>query len=163
MKVRVRVMPDGSVEMADAGAPAGAAERLSLIPAALPKEAVEVGSTWTREMSLPGTTSIGGAPGGHLTATFRLDSLTHGGDLAFISLHGEMLPDQHAERSSVAPRLQKGVVTGTLLLDRKRGWLTDSRFDISAQSTLAPPSGSDSSVMHFTMRVTQRVRTLDRK
>ena len=163
MKVRVRVMPDGTVEMADANAPVDAAETLALIPAALPKEPVEVGSTWKREMTLPTTTSIGRTPGGRLTATFRLDSLGRGGDLAYISLHGEMLPDEHAERSALAPRLDRGVVTGTLLLDRKRGWLTDSRFDISVQSTLAPPTAGDSTVMHFTMRVTQRMRTLDRK
>jgi hypothetical protein len=163
MKVRVRVMPDGTVEMADANASLDASETLALIPAALPKETVEVGSTWKREMTLPTTSSIGRTPGGRLTASFHLDSLTRGGDLAYISLRGEMLPDEHAERSALAPRLDKGVVTGTLLLDRKRGWLTDSRFDISVQSTLVPPTAGDSTVMHFTMRVTQRMRTLDRK
>jgi hypothetical protein len=163
MKVRVRVMPDGTVEMADANAPLDATETLALIPAALPKETVEVGSTWKREMTLPTTSSIGRTPGGRLTASFHLDSLTRGGELAYISLRGEMLPDEHAERSALAPRLDKGVVTGTLLLDRRRGWLTDSRFDISVQSTLAPPTAGDSTVMHFTMRVTQRMRTLDRK
>lgn len=163
MKVRVRVMPDGTVEMADANASLDATETLSLIPAALPKETVEVGSTWKREMTLPTTSSIGRTPGGRLTATFHLDSLARGGELAYISLRGEMLPDEHAERSALAPRLDKGVVTGTLLLDRRRGWLTDSRFDISVQSTLVPPAAGDSTVMHFTMRVTQRMRTLDRK
>jgi hypothetical protein len=163
MKVRVRVMPDGTVEMADANASLDASETLALIPAALPKETVEVGSTWKREMTLPTTSSIGRTPGGHLSASFHLDSLTRGGELAYISLRGEMLPDEHAERSALAPRLDKGVVTGTLLLDRKRGWLTDSRFDISVQSTLVPPTAGDSTVMHFTMRVTQRMRTLDRK
>jgi len=163
MKVRVRVMPDGTVEMADANASLDASETLALIPAALPKETVEVGSTWKREMTLPTTSSIGRTPGGRLTASFHLDSLTRGGDLAYISLRGEMLPDEHAERSALAPRLDKGLVTGTLLLDRKRGWLTDSRFDISVQSTLVPPTAGDSTVMHFTMRVTQRMRTLDRK
>ena len=163
MKVRVRVMPDGTVEMADANASLDASETLALIPAALPKETVEVGSTWKREMTLPTTSSIGRTPGGRLTASFRLDSLTRSGELAYISLRGEMLPDEHAERSALAPRLDKGVVTGTLLLDRRRGWLTDSRFDISVQSTLVPPTAGDSTVMHFTMRVTQRMRTLDRK
>ena len=165
MKVRVRVMPDGTVEMADDNAPAEATQTLALIPAALPRDPVDVGATWTREMSLPSTSSIGRTPAGRLRATFRFDSLAHGGDLAYISLHGEMLPEEHADRSGNAPRLEKGVVSGALLLDRKRGWLIDSRFDISVQSTLSTPAataGADD-VMHFTMRVSQRMRTLDRK
>lgn len=164
MKVRIRVTPDGTVEMADDNAPVGSAETLALIPAALPKEPVEVGATWTREMSLPSTSSIGRTPAGRLHATFRLDSLSRGGDLAYMSIHGEMLPDEHADQgASATPRLQKGVVSGTMLLDRKRGWLTESRFDISVQSTLATSAVGDDAVMHFTMRVTQRMRTLDRK
>jgi hypothetical protein len=150
--------------MADDNVPVDAAETLALIPAALPKEPVEVGATWTREMSLPSTSSIGRTPAGRLRATFRFDSLARGGDLAYISIHGDMLPDEHADQYAVAPRLQKGAVTGTLLLDRKRGWLTESRFDISVQSTLSSPvTAGDEAVMHFTMRVTQRMRMLDRK
>ena len=40
--------------------------------------------------------------------TFRLDSLTHGGDWAFVSMRGEMQPDQRSPIAGVGPVLEKG-------------------------------------------------------
>lgn len=162
MRVRMRVLPDGVVEMADADPQGTAAELLSLMPASLPRQAVLVGESWTREMVLPSSNPLG-APAGLLRATFRLDSLTRGGDLAFVSMRGDLLPADRPDTLSAAPALQRGTVKGTMQLDRKRGWLTDTRFEITVHSLLTPPRSSGGVPMRFLMRVTQRMRTLDRR
>jgi hypothetical protein len=160
MRVRLRLSPEGTVEMADGTGP-DVAEALSLIPAALPKGPVSVGDTWSREMSLPSTSGPAGGKRGRLHARFRLDSVGRGGDVAYLSMRGELLPDEKQPVSPTSPTLAKGKVTGAMQLDRKRGWLTESHFDISMESSLVPPAASGISAMRFLMRVTQRMRTLD--
>ena len=160
MRVRLRLTPEGTVEMAEGTGP-DVAETLSLIPAALPREAVSVGQSWTREMSLPAANGAGGGKRGRLHATFKLDSVGHGGDVAYLSMRGELLPDEKQPLSPTTPTLEKGRVTGAMQLDRKRGWLTESHFDITMQSSLVPPASSGIQAMRFLMRVTQRMRTLD--
>ena len=43
-------------------------------------------------MPLPAGTQFGAQLSGMLHVTFRLDSVTHGGELAFVSMRGEMQP-----------------------------------------------------------------------
>jgi len=159
VRVRLRLTPEGTVEMADGTGP-DVAETLSLIPAALPRTPVSVGDTWTRDMSLP-SSGPGPSTRGRLHATFRLDSVGRGGDVAYLSMRGELQPDEKQPVSPTSPTLEKGKVTGAMQLDRKRGWLTESHFDITMQSSLVPPASSGVSAMRFLMRVTQRMRTLD--
>jgi hypothetical protein len=49
-----------------------------------------------------------------------------------------------------------------MLVDRARGWLTESQFTIVAHSVLRVP-GSDDTVLRFETRVTQRMKTIEKR
>jgi hypothetical protein len=48
-------------------------------------------------------------------------------------------------------------------LDRVRGWMTDSRIVITLKSLIAPPPSIGLAPMKFVTRVTQRLRTMDKR
>jgi hypothetical protein len=96
-----------------------------------------------------------------LYLTFRFDSLTHGGEWAFVSMHGEMRPLRGPGASSMV--LERGVVTGTMLVDQRRGWLTESWFNITMSSLVTPPLTAGLVSMHTDMHITQHMRALDRR
>lgn len=163
-RVRFRVSPDGTVGMNEAndGAPREVAQVVSLMPAAFPKGPIDVGESWIREMPLPTGAQFGAQLSGKLHVTFRLDSLTHGGDWAFVSMRGEMQPATGPGSSSDVV-LEKGVVNGTMLVDQKRGWLTESWFSIVVASVTTPAPSTGILSMHVQIRVTQHMQTLARR
>ncbi|MDB4875225.1 MAG: hypothetical protein JWM41_1671 [Gemmatimonadetes bacterium] len=163
-RVRFRVSPDGSVGMNQSGdgAPREIAQVVSLMPAAFPKGPITVGESWIREMPLPTGAQFGAQLSGKLHVTFRFDSLTHGGDWAFVSMRGEMQPATGPGAAS-GTVLEKGLVTGTMLVDQKRGWLTESWFSIVVSSMTTPPAATGFLSMHMQMRITQHMRTADRR
>ena len=134
------------------------AEALSAMPAVFPRRAMAVGQTWTREMPLPSGGALGARGSGHVRAVFKLDSLSKGGTNAFISMRGDILPDSTQQGVALS-----GSITGTMELDRARGWMTESIFQIVLTSMIAPPSASGFAPMKFVTHVTQRLRTLDRR
>lgn len=159
-RVRFQVQPDGLVAMGDGGdhAPHEVSEVVSVMPAAFPSTPVIVGATWTRDMPLPAGTQLGAALSGKLHVSFRLDSVARGGDLAYVSMRGDLRPGGGtASNSGLAS--EKGSVSGTMLVDRRRGWLTDSRFNIVISSSVAPPAATGAAIMHMQVRVTQHMRT----
>lgn len=163
----LRISPDGTVSLADSGASGSrdVAEAVSLMPAAFPRGPVEVGYTWSRDMPLPGGGRVapgGGSANGWLHTKFRLDSLSHSGKIAYVSVRGEMNPDPDASQPSVGAMLQNGSVSGTMLVDRTRGWLTESQFTVVAHSIVRVP-GTDDTVMRFETRVTQRMTTVEKR
>jgi hypothetical protein len=163
-RTRFRVAPDGSVGMNETGSGATreVAQVVSLMPAAFPKSAINVGESWIREMPVPAGTQFGAQISGKLYVTFRFDSLTHGGEWAFVSMRGEMKPAAGTGSASGA-MLQKGAVSGTMLVDQKRGWLTESWFSIVMSSVITPPLTTGLGSMHMQMRITQHMHTADRR
>lgn len=145
-RVRLRLGTDGAVTLLDPSAPAVAvaalAPILERVPAVFPEGAVGVGDRWTRRVALPG------AEGDAVVAEFRLDSLTHHGDRAWVSVRGGM--DDAAAQAETA-----GTVQGWLLLDRRRGWIVASRLVLALRTVArrgnAPP-------MRFSLRLEQRMR-----
>jgi hypothetical protein len=166
--ITLRISPDGTVSLADTTTDISRdlAETVSLMPAAFPRGPVEVGYTWSREMPLPVGGRIapgGGSPNGWLRTKFRLDSLSRHGTIAYVSMRGEMTPDPDAAaRRAVGPMLEAGTVTGTMLVDRARGWLTESQFTIVAHSIVRVP-GSEDTMMRFDTRVTQHMKTVEKR
>ena len=55
-----------------------------------------------------------------------------------------------------------GRMSGEMQVDRRRGWMTDSRFTLLVMSLVAPPAGAASAPMRFLTKVTQRLRTMDK-
>lgn len=162
-RVRFRVAPDGAVGMNETdGVSRDVAQVVSLMPAAFPKSAIAVGESWVREMPLPTGSQLGAQMSGKLHVTFRFDSLTHGGDWAFVSMRGEMLP-MVGYGSASTTDLEKGVVNGTMLVDQRRGWLTESWFTIVVTSVISPPLVTGIVSMHMQMRITQHMQTAERR
>ena len=165
--MQLRIAPNGTVSVVDSAtdAPRELASIVALMPGALPSGPVQVGFTWGREMPLPGGSKVaqGGPVSGWLHAKFRLDSLGRRGTLAFISMRGEMAADPDAAGAAVGTSvIERGVVSGTMVVDRRRGWLTESRFSIVVHSLVRVP-GSEDTVMRVETRVTQRMKTVDRR
>jgi hypothetical protein len=159
-----RLAEDGTMRVVDeeTGANRGTSELVALMPAALPTAPVAVGESWTR--SIPMVVARGSADEGVVRASFRLDSVSRDESLAYISMRGDMRRDS-VPAGPPRGTLMKvaGTVTGAMLLDRRRGWLTESRFAVVMHSTMLPPASSGSSPVRFLTRITQRMRTLDRK
>lgn len=159
--VALRLAPDGTIRLVgEDGKVADLAETVSLIPAALPPGRLAVGDTWVRSMPVPvGPT----ADAGMVRATFRLDSISRGGRMAYISVRGNLA---RKEMPAAGPRgtvmSMAGTVAGTLHLDRLRGWIADSRFVVTMHSMLRPPETSGITPVRFTTVVTQQVRLQDR-
>lgn len=139
--LHLRVFPDGAtmLESVDtATVEPQLRATLSQMPAMLPRAPVRVGQSWHCAVTLP----LPPGRGGSFKARFRLDSLSRNGDLAYVSLRGTV-------RRDGPPAATTGLVTGTLLVDRRRGWLTDSRATIHVTSAS----------LHMT--ITEWLRTTD--
>jgi hypothetical protein len=134
------------------------AESMSAMPGLFPRRAVNVGDQWTREMPLPSGGPLGTRGSGHVNAVFRLDSLDRGGNMAYVSMRGEILPDPSSQGVDLS-----GSVRGAMQVDRGRGWMTDSRFTVMIRSLVTPPPSSGLAPMRFVTRVTQRLRTMDKR
>ncbi|MEO7085209.1 MAG: hypothetical protein ABI442_07280 [Gemmatimonadaceae bacterium] len=162
-RVRFRVSPDGTVGMDGSADPATreVEQVVSLMPAAFPKAAIKVGDNWSREMPLPMGSQFGAELTGRLRVTFRFDSLTHNGGWAYVSMRGETQPAT-GPGSATGAVLEKGLVTGTMLLDQHRRWLAESWFNIVVTSTLAPVA-SGSGATHMQMKITQHMHTLEKR
>jgi hypothetical protein len=162
-KARFRVSPDGGMNVVTDGdkGEAEVSQVVSLMPATFPKGAIKVGESWIREMPLPAGMQLGAPVSGKLHVTFRLDSVTKGGDWAYVSMRGEMVPAT-GPGSASGTVLERGMVNGTMLVDKKRGWLTESWFNIvvSSLQTFAPATGVLS--MRMQTRITQHMHTFAR-
>lgn len=162
-RVRFRVSPDGTVGLDGASDPATreVEQVVSLMPAAFPRGAIRVGDSWSREMPLPTGSQFGAELSGRLRVTFRFDSLAHHGDWAYVSMRGETQAAT-GPGAVMGTVLDKGLVTGTMLVDMRRRWLTESSFNIVVSSTVSPVVAG-SGAMHMQMRITQHMHTLDRR
>ena len=160
-RVRFRVTPEGLLAMEPAGgAPREVAHLVSLMPATFPKGPIKVGETWLREMPLPSGTEFGAQLSGMLRVTLRLDSVTHAGELAFVSMRGEMQPASGPGAASQVV-LEQGTVSGTMVLDRRRGWLSESWFNIVVMTSVTNPPAA--AALRLQMRIIQHMRTAERR
>jgi hypothetical protein len=153
---------DGTVESARDGhgtlLSKEVAEAMSAMPAIFPKRAVSVGELWTRELPLPAGGPLGARGSGRARAVFHLDSLRKGGAVAYVSMRGDILPDSANPGSQLS-----GSIVGTMQVDRARGWMTDSWFVVLVRSVVVPPAASGFAPMRFLTKVTQRLRTMDKR
>ena len=163
-RVMVRVSPDGAMEIVDDDDSNSELRHIfGEMPAMLAREPVAVGEKWTREMQIP----LSGDPGaiGSVRATFRLDSLGRNGDIAYISMHGTM------SRMNVpgapppgAGYTTSGMLAGTIQIDRRLGWITDSRSSIVVRSTIAATQsrkgGPQGAPMQVRTKITQWIRAM---
>lgn len=163
-EVRVRFSREGSgtVVEADPDIPRDLHSVFSQLPATFPRQQVTVGSTWKQRIPIPDTGP--GQVAGTLEAVFRLDSLTRRGKLAHISMRGTLTRDSTAGPIRGGARMtMTGTVTGYMVLDRGRGWVTDASTEMSMRSHFAQPPGSGLQPVKMQMRLLQRQRTMDKQ
>lgn len=159
-QVRVLVSPDGAMRVADP--PPGAMElssSLSSIPGLLPPGLVTVGMTWRREMPLPSLPVSGYHTDGVVQARLRLDSLTHRGRMAWVSLEGELRRDGAARDLPVGTRMiTAGTLRGTLCVDRQRAWIVEASTTIDVTSEVAAGPAATAVPTILTLRLRQQLR-----
>lgn len=163
--LRMRISPEGNAEITEN--PDGLSDELQRIvgqmPATLPSHPVTVGDTWTQDIGVP-LAGQGSRGAGVLHTTFRFDSLSREGRIAYISMNGRFSRDSLSQGDlPVGAKLSSvGILKGAMRVDRMRGWMTDSRATITVNSLLTPPPGAADKPMRFQMRITQHMRAEDR-
>jgi hypothetical protein len=163
-RVWVRVSTDGAMEIVDADdANSELRHIFGEMPAMLARDPVAVGGKWTREMQLPLT----GDPRnlGTVRATFRLDSLGRNGDVAYISMHGTMSrANPEGAAAAGGGYATSGTLSGSIQIDRRLGWITDSSSTIIVRSTVAAPPARKGAPrgapMEVRTKITQWIRAM---
>ncbi|MEP7348016.1 MAG: DUF6263 family protein [Gemmatimonadaceae bacterium] len=159
-RFQFRVALDGTTSLvgANAGTTSQVGTFLAQLPASLPKEQILPGASWNRSMEIPMSVMSDARGTATMTATFHFDSLTQGGDLAFLSVRGRLTRQSAPGKGSGAPTVEmNGTMSGTILVDRRRGWITDARSEISVRSLLTP-SKADQSPIRVKLKITQWMR-----
>lgn len=163
-QMRLRLAPDGTVSVADqhGSVPRAVNDLVAVMPASFPRGSVAVGDTWLREMPIPPSASMGVPLGGIVKAAFKLDSLSDNGDMAYLTMRGTM--HQMTDATVLSdPSALTGAVTGSMVVDRRRGWLSESRFLVEMRATVAPLGVAKAAPMQFRLKITQHMRTLDKR
>lgn len=164
-RVEMRVLPDGSSEIVSD--PSTLTNELrSLVaqmPATLPRTPVHVGERWSRVVTVPIEAQGGIATTASLKTTFRFDSLSKNKEIAYVSLRGELSRTAMDSASGKSGVEMTGTIRGGMTVDRKRGWMTDSRAVITLKSVLPAARGGRAYPMHFNLTITQRMRALDKR
>ena len=160
-KMRMQVWRDGTVTLAGGPTevPSDVAEMVSVMPASFPREAIAVGDTWERVMPFPQGTQLAVPLGAMVRARFRLDSLGQDGDLAYLSMEGAFEMGDARKPRDDDPIA--GTVSGAMIVNRRRGWLSESRFLVQMRATL--PAVDARAPMRFRMKITQHMRTSEPK
>jgi hypothetical protein len=165
----MRIAPDGGATIVDDGRPQPAElrARLGEMAGTGPGHPVAGGASWSGTLTLPRTGgAVAGGGGGSMTATFHFDSLSRGGDVAHVSMRGALGTGGSAgegarggDQRGAARVEMSGVVTGTMAIDRRRGWMTDARTTLTVRALVAPPAGTAGQPTEVRLRMTQWLRT----
>jgi hypothetical protein len=153
-RMRLRLWPDGTVTLNDGSAsvPREVSDLVSVMPASFPSKAVAVGESWAREMPVPSGESLGIPAGSVMRTRFRLDSVSADGNLAYVGMTGTLVQASQAAAATVV-----GSVAGSLVVNRKRGWLAESQFLLRLKS--APErTAKAGDATRFSVTVTQSMR-----
>jgi hypothetical protein len=158
--VRFRIAPDGSASVPNSRGELPPAAVAAQMPATLPRTPIAPGATWTARMEVPMASSADPDGRATLAATFALDSLSRSGELAFISLRGRLIKTEKDARAQALGVVEtSGTVMGQVLVDRRRGWITDARTTFSLQSLVFPVDRSKPPV-RVRMTISQWMRAM---
>ncbi len=161
-RVVMRLEPDGTTRLLDGGdaLTSDAIVLLGQMPATLPGHAIRVGERWSHSTTMPIPGQPAGVGAGKLATTFRLDSLSRYGDVAYVSLKGTLSrPDGGVMLPHGVRYESTGTIVGQLRVDRRRGWLTALKATIDVKSVLTASNAA--APVHVTTRIVQTLRVLD--
>jgi hypothetical protein len=162
--VWLRVSTDGAIEMVDDGDPHSELRQLfGEMPAMLARKPVAIGEKWMREMQIPLSSEPGAV--GSVRATFRLDSLGRNGDIAYISMRGTLSRINTPGAAPAGPGYgTSGHLAGTIQIDRRIGWITESKSSIIVRSTITsiPSRHGEPAMapMQVRTKITQWIRAM---
>jgi len=128
--VEIRVSTDGTVELGAGQASDELRTLFGQMPATLPKKPISPGEKWVHQMKTPLPNEPGAV--GLVRTTLQLDSLSRNGDVAYISMHGVLSKD-HSDGSTSE---MAGSLSGTMQLDRRRAWITETHATIDVQAVV---------------------------
>jgi hypothetical protein len=144
--VRFRVAPNGAAYVPSGrGRAVPSTSLAAAMPATLPSRAISPGTSWNAVLQVPLASSADPKGTATLVAMFNFDSLSRSGELAFLSLRGRL---RKAESDGTVPAdgqslvETSGTVEGQVMLDRRRGWITDARTTFSLLSLVTPADPS---------------------
>lgn len=167
-RVQLHVAPDGATTVTQSDGPYAAPLRavVTQMPATLPREPVEVGQSWVRTMEIPLVAPGDGGGSAALSGAFKLDSVSRGGDIAYVSLTGRLARSTNVPYSAKGKAINgrraavvstSGSITGSMVIDRTRGWIIDVRTSVVSRS-LMQESGSSAATARMWMKISQWVR-----
>lgn len=163
-EVRLRLAPDGAVTLLDSTGRVSSALQAALanLPVTFPRSPVKVGETWVRAMKLPAGAEYGA--GDEIRLGFRLDSVSKEADTAYVSVHGPLGRAAAGVTATVggAAVTTRGTLAGAMVIDRRRGWLTDWHATIDVQYIRQALKGSSSPPSRMRMTIVQWLRAVDR-
>jgi hypothetical protein len=148
--VEMRISSDGSVELGAGPASDDVRTMFGQMPATLSRKSVSVGEKWMHEMRLPLIDEPGGT--GRVRSTLRLDSLNRSGEIAFISVRG-VLSHGHSDGS---PSETSGLLTGSMQLNRRLAWITDTYATIDVWTVVKNAASAQTMDVHT--RVVQSLK-----
>ncbi len=160
--VRFRVAPNGAAYVPSGrGRTTPSGTVASHMPATLPSRAIPPGQSWNSVLQVPLASSVDPKGTATLVATFTFDSLSRSGELAFLSVRGRLTKsDQDAAPNDARNIVEtSGTVVGNVLLDRRRGWITDARTTFSLLS-LVSPADPTKPPMRVKMTISQWLRAM---
>lgn len=157
-QMRLRLWPDGAVTLNDGASsvPREVSDLISVMPASFPSRPVGVGDTWLREMPVPAAEAVGVPAGSVVRTRFRFDSMSADGNLAFLSMSGALRP----VTTGAIEDAPVGKVSGSLIVNRVRGWLSESRFLLELRSSAPRKAAEKNAPVRFNVRVSQTMRVL---
>ena len=156
------IQQDGGVDILQQDPGEDLREFFGQMPAMFPDDPTFVRGKWTREMPIPLRGDVHGT--GWVRTIFSLDSLSRTGDIAFISLKGllshERLKDETGERDA------SGTINGSIQLNRRLGWIIDSKVTIVLESMVRSGASkarqSAANAMLVRTKIVQHVRATAR-
>ena len=161
--VRFRVAPNGAAYIPTGrGRAMPSAALASTMPATLPSRAIAPGTSWSSVLQVPLASSVDPKGTATLHAIFTFDSLSRSGELAFISLRGRLTRTEKESKAPVEGRSNvetSGTVVGHVMLDRRRGWITDARTTFSLHSLVTPADPTRPAV-RVRMTISQWLRAM---
>lgn len=128
--VEIQISTDGTVELGAGQASDDLRALFGQMPATLPKKKISPGEKWMHEMRVPLPDEPGAT--GLVKTTLQLDSLSRNGDIAYISMRG-VLSHGHSDGSTSET---SGSLTGTMQLDRRLAWITETHATIDVEAVV---------------------------
>jgi hypothetical protein len=146
----IRISRDGGVELGAGSASDDVRTLFGQMPATLPRKAITVGEKWIHEMRVPMPDEPGARA--RVRTTLQLDSLGRNGEIAYISMRG-VLSHDHSDGSTSET---SGSLTGTMQLDRRLAWITDTHATIDVWTVITNVSSGKPMDVHT--RVVQSLK-----